>query len=260
MVPGRPPVTAGHALGERAARGHRDRRKGPEDDMTTTSVPPTATTPAASPASRLPLRVAAIAAVVGPLLYAGGVLAHPPEHLDRAAQLAEVAAAPTRWIWAHLLVAGAAVGLLPALLGFAAVVRSRFAAGFAATTAVLGLPALYGIVALELVLGEMADASADRVEMVALGERVFAAPAVTGALFIPSTLWTLGLVVLAITAARSRLLAKWNAAVLVVAALAAAVPGGATRTAGAVLLVVGMLPVAAVLHRAAMSDRVAGVV
>ena len=217
---------------------------------TSTASPAQAPVPRAAPLPVL-LRTAAVAAVAGPLLYAAGVLAHPPEHLDRAAQLAEVAASPTRWVWAHLLVAAAAVVLLPALVGFASLLPQRVMAGFAAATAVVGLPALYGIVALELVLAEMAAPAADRTEMVALGERVFASPAVTGALFVPSTLWTLGLVVLAVTAARNRLLSWWSAAVLVIAAVAAAVPGGPTRTLGAVLLVIGMLPVANLLRRSA---------
>ncbi len=68
------------------------------------------------PPSRLRTKIGAASLIVGPALMSLGDLMHPPESWDVPAQVEIIAAAATRWYWAHLLLFVGLLLLVPGIL------------------------------------------------------------------------------------------------------------------------------------------------
>jgi len=109
--------------------------------------------------------------IVAPTLMSIGDLMHPPESWDARAQVAIVAAAATRWYWAHLFLL---VGMLLFVPGILLLTRTvtvrRPALGYASRVLVLvSVGALSAVFAFEMVLGGFAGGG-DQESAVALLE------------------------------------------------------------------------------------------
>jgi len=93
--------------------------------------------------------------ILGPTLMSVGDSFHPPESWDPTIQVALIAAAPTRWYAAHLLLFIGMLLLVPGILALTAIVRDRRPAiGYAARVLMLAaVGALSAVFSFEMLLG-----------------------------------------------------------------------------------------------------------
>jgi hypothetical protein len=140
--------------------------------------------------------------------------------------------------------------LVPALLGVAALVHERAPrlGGLGGGLAVLGAVIAVGDVMSQLVTWQMADSSADRVQMAALLKRVDSAPGAGVVFGVGGLALLAGTVLLAIGLIRGRLAPAWSAVGLPLAVvLNVAAFGAASNALVAVswaVLLVAMAPIA----------------
>jgi hypothetical protein len=127
--------------------------------------------------------IGAASLIVGPTLMSVGDLFHPPESWDPVVQAAIVAASPSRWYAAHLLLFIGMLLLVPGILALTALVLERRPAlGYAARVLMLAaVGALSAVFGFEMLLGRVVAAGADQPTAVTLLE-TFMGPAVFAAL------------------------------------------------------------------------------
>ena len=123
--------------------------------------------------------IGAASLIVGPALMSVGDLFHPPESWDPAVQVAMVAAAPSRWYAAHLLLFAGMLLFVPGILALTAIVADRRPAlGYAARVLMLAaVGALSAVFGFEMLLGRFVAGGASQAAAVALLE-TFTGPAV----------------------------------------------------------------------------------
>lgn len=123
--------------------------------------------------------IGAASLIVGPALMSVGDLFHPPESWDPVAQVAIVAAAPSRWYAAHLLLFMGMLLFVPGILALTAIVADRRPAlGYAARVLMLAaVGALSAVFGFEMLLGRFVAGGVDRSAAVALLQ-TFMGPAV----------------------------------------------------------------------------------
>lgn len=188
--------------------------------------------------------VAGLAMVLAPAFVLVGMILHPDGATEGSAQLAVVTEEAGRWTAAHLVLLAAAALALPAVLGLMHMLRERRAAygHVGGALALLGLLALVGVIAIELVVGQMADGS--RAEMVALFERLSSSASITVPFFFGSFAFGIGTAVLGLGLYEARAVGWWQAIALALAGVALVVAGPLTSTVlaiiGAALLVAGL--------------------
>jgi hypothetical protein len=176
--------------------------------------------------------VAGACMVVAPLFLLVGAILHPED--------------AERWSLAHVVLLVSVMLALPAVLGLMHMLRERMASyGHAGgALALIGLMATMGVLAIELVVGQMTAAGADRAEMVALLERVNETAWVVYAVAILSLLFAVGMVAIAVGLHRARAVEPWMAACIALGSvgIVLAAPLGSVTVAivAAALSVVGL--------------------
>jgi hypothetical protein len=213
-------------------------------------------------------RATAAALVVAPALLLVDNLIHPKEYTSghEAEQLAKIADAYTRWQLAHVIGFFAILIFAVAILGLAFLVRRRqprlgLAGG---ALALVGLLALAGVIVLDGftwgVLGHVSGrAGADsRTVETALDEIQTSSWSLP--FYLLGVAWLVGMIMLALGAARQRAVPLWAGALLAAASLIAGTEGLITSNAyfiaGAAALLAGGIAVGLAIAR--MSDEAFG--
>lgn len=183
--------------------------------------------------------------VVAPVVLLAAMVIHPGSYMDEATQVATIADNLDAWYVAHLLAFLAVVLMVPALLGLMHMLRERQVAfGHAGGgLAMLGLLAFTGIVAMELVMWQMAGAGSTA-EAVALLERLNETAGIVFPFVLLSFGFSLGMAFLAVGLYRARAVQSWMAVFVAVGALvfgfAIAVATNWLTIVAAAFLVVGL--------------------
>jgi hypothetical protein len=190
--------------------------------------------------------VAGFCMVMAPLLFLVAMVIHPETGTSEASVITAAADSPDAWYIAHLLVLVSIVLAVPAVLGLMHMLREREVAlgHVGGGLGLLGLIAFAGIVTLEGLVGWQMAAAGDRVEMVALLERLFDTTGVVVPLYVMSFAFTLGVICLAAGLYRARAVQWWMAIFLAVGAVCGAIGGAAAlewlAIVGAAFLFVGL--------------------
>jgi hypothetical protein len=172
--------------------------------------------------------------IAAPLFLVASALVSPQLKSDEGAQLAVIAAHPTRWYWFTVLLLIGSILLVPALVGIAALVhpRSPRLAIVGGSLAVLGSLIAIGDVMSQFVSWQMVADGADRAEMAALLHR-FDNAAGVGAVFNVGGLSILvGVVLLTIGMMRAQVAPAWAAIGLSVATILNIVTFSSASAAG----------------------------
>jgi hypothetical protein len=150
--------------------------------------------------------------VVAPVVLLAAMVIHPASDMDEAAQVATIAANLDAWYVAHLLALISIAVMVPAVLGLMHMLREREVAfgHVGGALAVLGLLAFTGIVAMELVMWQMA-AGGDIREAVTLLERLNETAGIVIPFVVVSFGFALGVACLAIGLYRARVVQSWMA-------------------------------------------------
>jgi hypothetical protein len=183
--------------------------------------------------------------VVAPVFLLVATVIHPASDMDEATQVATIADNLDAWYVAHLLALISIAVMVPAVLGLMHMLREREVAfghvGGALT--MLGLLAFTGIVAMELVMWQMA-AGGDTREAVALLERLNETAGIVIPFVAVSFGFALGVACLAIGLYRARAVQSWMAISVAAGAILFGVAiGGAMNwlaIVAAAFLVVGL--------------------
>jgi len=150
--------------------------------------------------------------VVAPVVLLAAMVIHPASDMDEATQVATIADNLDAWYVAHLLALISIAVMVPAVLGLMHMLREREVAfghvGGALT--MLGLLAFTGIVAMELVMWQMA-AGGDTREAVTLLERLNETAGIVIPFVVVSFGFALGVACLAIGLYRARVVQSWMA-------------------------------------------------
>lgn len=150
--------------------------------------------------------------VVAPVFLLVAMVIHPASDMDEATQVATIADNLDAWYVAHLLALISIAVMVPAVLGLMHMLRERQVAfghvGGALT--MLGLLAFTGIVAMELVMWQMA-AGGDTREAVTLLERLNETAGIVIPFVVVSFGFALGVACLAIGLYRARAVQSWMA-------------------------------------------------
>jgi hypothetical protein len=164
--------------------------------------------------------VAGACMVVAPFVLLLATVVHPASDMDEATQVATIADNLDAWYVAHLLALVSIVLFVPAVLGLMHMLRERQVAlgHVGGGLAMVGLLAFTGIVAMELVLWQMAGAG-DTGQAVALLERLNE----TAGIVIPFVLMSfgvaLGIACLAVGLYRARAVQSWMAVFVAVGSI-----------------------------------------
>jgi hypothetical protein len=150
--------------------------------------------------------------VVAPLVLLAAMVIHPASDMDEAAQVATIADNLDAWYVAHLLALVSIALMVPAVLGLMHMLREREVAfgHVGGGLAVLGLLAFTGIVAMELVMWQLAGAG-ETAQAVALLERLNDTAGIVIPFVLVSFGLSLGLACLAIGLYRARAVQSWMA-------------------------------------------------
>jgi hypothetical protein len=183
--------------------------------------------------------------VVAPVFLLVATVIHPASDMDEATQVATIADNLDAWYVAHLLALISIAVMVPAVLGLMHMLREREVAfghvGGALT--MLGLLAFTGIVAMELVMWQMAAGGNTR-EAVALLERLNETAGIVIPFVVVSFGFALGVACLAIGLYRARAVQSWMAISVAAGAILFGVAiGGAMNwlaIVAAAFLVVGL--------------------
>jgi hypothetical protein len=170
--------------------------------------------------------VAGACMMLAPLFVLVGFVVHPDMESDAAAQLGVIAENSDRWVASHLILLAAVALMVPAVLGLMHMLRERQVAmgHLGGALGLLGLLALAGVVAIELVAGQMVKGGAERGEMVGLLDRVQDTAAIAGPFFVVSFAFALGLIVLAFGLWQAHATSWWMAACIAIGAVLLAIP------------------------------------
>jgi hypothetical protein len=185
-------------------------------------------------AGRLPMKVAAWSMIVAPIFLVASALVSPQLKSDEGAQLAVIAAHPTRWYWFTLLLLIGSILLVPALLGIAALVHERMPrlATVAGGFAVLGSLVAIGDVMSQFVSWQMVATGADRAQMAALLHRFDNAGGVGVVFNVGGLAILIGVVALTVGLIRTRTAPTWAAIGLSLATLLNIVEFSSASAAG----------------------------
>jgi hypothetical protein len=150
--------------------------------------------------------------VVAPVVLLAAMVIHPASDMDEATQVATIADNLDAWYVAHLLALVAIALMVPAVLGLMHMLRERQVAfgHVGGGLAMLGLFAFTGIVAMELVMWQMAAAGSTR-EAVTLLERLNETAGIVIPFVVVSFGFALGLAALAVGLYRARAVQSWTA-------------------------------------------------
>jgi len=150
--------------------------------------------------------------VVAPLVLLAAVVIHPASDMDEATQVATIADNLDAWYVAHLLALVSIAVMVPAVLGLMHMLREREVAfgHVGGGLAMLGLLAFSGIVAMELVMWQLAGAG-ETAQAVALLERLNDTMGIVIPFVLVSFGLALGLACLAIGLYRARAVQSWMA-------------------------------------------------
>jgi hypothetical protein len=164
--------------------------------------------------------VAGACMVVAPFVLLVAMVIHPASDMDEATQVATIADNLDAWYVAHLLAFVSIVLVVPAVLGLMHMLRERQVAlgHVGGGLAILGLLALTGLVAMELVLWQMAGAG-NTAETVALLERLNETAGIVIPFVLLSFGFSLGMAVLAVGLYRARAVQSWMAVFVAVGAI-----------------------------------------
>jgi len=156
--------------------------------------------------------VAGACMVVAPLVLLAAMVIHPASDMNEATQVATIQANLDAWYVAHLLALVSIAVMVPAVLGLMHMMREREVAfgHVGGGLAMLGLLAFTGIVAMELVMWQMA-AGGSTAEAVTLLERLNNTAGIVIPFAIVSFGFTLGLACLAYGLYRARAVQSWMA-------------------------------------------------
>jgi hypothetical protein len=158
--------------------------------------------------------------VVAPLVLLAAMVIHPASDMNEATQVATIQDNLDAWYVAHLLALVSIAVMVPAVLGLMHMLREREVAfgHVGGGLAMLGLLAFTGIVAMELVMWQMAGAGNTR-EAVTLLERLNETAGIVIPFVVFSFGLSLGLACLAIGLYRARAVQSWMAISTVVGAV-----------------------------------------
>jgi hypothetical protein len=158
--------------------------------------------------------------VVAPFVLLVAMVVHPASDMDEATQVATIADNLDAWYVAHLLAFVSIVLVIPAVLGLMHMLRERQVAlgHVGGGLAILGLLAFTGLVAMELVLWQMAGAG-NTAETVALLERLNETAGIVIPFVLLSFGFALGMAVLAVGLYRARAVQSWMAVFVAVGAI-----------------------------------------
>ena len=150
--------------------------------------------------------------VVAPLVLLAAVVIHPASDMDEATQVATIADNLDAWYVAHLLALVSIALMVPAVLGLMHMLREREVAfgHVGGGLAMLGLLAFTGIVAMELVMWQLAGAG-ETAQAVALLERLNETTGIVIPFVLVSFGLSLGVACLAIGLYRARAVQSWMA-------------------------------------------------
>jgi hypothetical protein len=164
--------------------------------------------------------VAGACMVVAPFVLLVAMVIHPASDMDEATQVATIADNLDAWYVAHLLAFVSIVLVVPAVLGLMHMLRERQVAlgHVGGGLAILGLLALTGLVAMELVLWQMAGAG-NTAETVALLERLNETAGIVIPFVLLSFGFSLGMATLAVGLYRARAVQSWMAVLVAVGAI-----------------------------------------
>ena len=164
--------------------------------------------------------VAGACMVVAPFVLLVAMVIHPASDMDEATQVATIADNLDAWYVAHLLAFVSIVLVVPAVLGLMHMLRERQVAlgHVGGGLAILGLLALTGLVAMELVLWQMAGAG-NTAETVALLERLNETAGIVIPFVLLSFGFSIGMAVLAVGLYRARAVQSWMAVFVAVGAI-----------------------------------------
>ncbi|HET8820945.1 MAG TPA: hypothetical protein VFM57_05315 [Thermoleophilaceae bacterium] len=164
--------------------------------------------------------VAGACMVVAPFVLLAAMVIHPASDMDEATQVATIADNLDAWYVAHLLAFVSIVLVVPAVLGLMHMLRERQVAlgHVGGGLAILGLLALTGLVAMELVLWQMAGAG-NTAETVALLERLNETAGIVIPFVLLSFGFSLGMATLAVGLYRARAVQSWMAVFVAVGAI-----------------------------------------
>jgi MFS family permease len=158
--------------------------------------------------------------VVAPFVLLVAMVIHPASDMDEATQVATIADNLDAWYVAHLLAFVAIMLMVPALLGLMHMLRERQVAlgHVGGGLALVGLLAFTGLVAMELVLWQMAGAG-NTAETVALLERLNETAGIVIPFVLLSFGFALGVACLAVGLYRARAVQSWMAVFVAVGAI-----------------------------------------
>ena len=158
--------------------------------------------------------------VVAPFVLLVAMVIHPASDMDEATQVATIADNLDAWYVAHLLAFVSIVLIVPAVLGLMHMLRERQVAlgHVGGGLAILGLLAFTGLVAMELVLWQMAGAG-NTAETVALLERLNETAGIVIPFVLLSFGFSLGMATLAVGLYRARAVQSWMAVFVAVGAI-----------------------------------------
>lgn len=158
--------------------------------------------------------------VVAPFVLLVAMVIHPASDMDEATQVATIADNLDAWYVAHLLAFLAIMLMVPALLGLMHMLRERQVAlgHVGGGLALVGLLAFTGLVAMELVLWQMAGAG-NTAETVALLERLNETAGIVIPFVLLSFGFALGVACLAVGLYRARAVQSWMAVFVAVGAI-----------------------------------------
>ena len=164
--------------------------------------------------------VAGACMVVAPLVLLVAMVIHPASDMNEATQVATIADNLDAWYVAHLLAFVSIVLVVPAVLGLMHMLRERQVAlgHVGGGLALLGLLAFTGLVAMELVLWQMA-AAGNTAETIALLERLNETAGIVIPFVVLSFGFALGMAVLAVGLYRARAVQSWMAVFVAVGAI-----------------------------------------
>jgi len=164
--------------------------------------------------------VAGACMVVAPVVLLVAMVIHPASDMDEATQVATIADNLDAWYVAHLLAFVAIIASVPAVLGLMHMLRERQVefGHVGGGLALLGLLAFSGLVAMELVMWQMAGAG-DTSEAVALLERLNETAGIVIPFVLLSFGFSLGMACLAVGLYRARAVQSWMAAFVAIGSI-----------------------------------------
>jgi hypothetical protein len=156
--------------------------------------------------------VAGACMVVAPILLLVAMVIHPASDMDEATQVATIADNLDAWYTAHLIALVAIVVMVPALLGLMHMLRERQVAlgHVGGGLAMVGLLALVGIVAMELVMWQLVS-EGDTATAVTLLQGLNESAGILIPFALMSFGFAIGMALLAVGLYRARAVQSWMA-------------------------------------------------